>query len=144
MLKLFTNRLIGRKPVISLLFNQQLGIKFRTSTFLFNQRQAATFGLRTFADSSVASEEGDGDRGRKEADNISEEKGSRNQQERWDYMVKQLIVYREEHGDTLVSCEYEANPRLGTWGKKKVIDLAFLFCTRLDDEKSSYKNSIRT
>ena len=39
------------------------------------------------------------------------------QHERWDYMLQQLIQYREKYGDTLVPMEFDPNPKLGTWGK---------------------------
>ena len=118
--KLFAHRFIGRSPLISSVFNQQqLGIRFTTFTFFSNIRQIATPGLRTFAEYSAVSEEGEGEEGEKGVDIKIEENINRNQQERWDDMITQLIAYREEYGDTLVSCEYEANPRLGTWGKKQ-------------------------
>jgi len=38
-------------------------------------------------------------------------------EDRWDYMIEQLIEYKKEHGDTLVPSDYEYNQKLGTWGK---------------------------
>jgi hypothetical protein len=58
--------------------------------------------------STTAPEQGEVD------DNVDEEP-STSREDRWDYMLQQLVAYREEHGDTLVPIEYDINPQLGTW-----------------------------
>jgi hypothetical protein len=36
-------------------------------------------------------------------------------EDHWDQMFKQLLTYKEEHGDCLVPSRWEANLKLGKW-----------------------------
>ncbi len=121
MLRCIQKRLSQKAFLSSLLFQVALP-KNTIITTNTNNRTTFSRALLLAQSSKVSSIIDEGDDGTRGVSNDSFDKKTRwAREDRWDHMVEQLISYREEFGDTLVSTTYEPNPKLGTWGKKLFI-----------------------
>lgn len=118
---------LSQKPLSSLLFQVVLP---KNTIIATNTNKRTTFSrtlllAQSSKVSSIADEGDDGTRG--ESNDSSDKKTRWAREDRWDYMVEQLISYREEFGDTLVSTSYDSNPKLGTWGTKFFILIIYYY-----------------